>query len=91
MSRPRLQVTPHLSYAEIIERYETCSDSKLKIYWQTILLLSQPDPYLSVEQVAETVKLSNDWVRKLVNRYNRLGPVGLTGKRLSLRQQETHI
>ncbi len=46
MSRPRLQVTPHLSYAEIIERYETCSDSKLKTYWQTILLLSQQDPYL---------------------------------------------
>lgn len=80
MSRPRLKVTPHLSYPEITHHYETCCDDRVKTYWQTILLLSQKDPELSVEQVANIVQLSTDWVRKLVHRYNRLGPAGLTGQ-----------
>lgn len=81
MSRPRLQVAPYLSYAEIQKQYASCGDDRIKIYWQTILLLSQQDPALSVEEVAARVEFSTDWVRKLVNRYNRLGPAGLAGKR----------
>ena len=83
MSRPRLQVASHLSYAEITEQYETCCDEKIKAYWQIIRLLSQQTPYLSVQQVATTVQVSTDWVRKLVRRYNHFGPSGLNIKRLS--------
>jgi NADH/NAD ratio-sensing transcriptional regulator Rex len=80
MSRSRIQVTPHLSPTEITQRYKTCSNDRIKIYWQVILLLSQSDPYLSVEEVANTVQLSTDWVRKLVRRYNHFGAAGLTGE-----------
>jgi NADH/NAD ratio-sensing transcriptional regulator Rex len=80
MSRSRIQVTPHLSHAEITQRYKTCSNDRIKTYWQAILLLSQDDPYLSVEEVANTVHLSTDWVRKLVHRYNHFGAAGLTGE-----------
>ncbi len=80
MSRSRIQVTPHLSHAEIKQQYEMCSNNRIKTYWQAILLLSQNEPYLSVEEVANTVNLSTDWVRKLVRRYNHFGAAGLTGE-----------
>ncbi|MBL1178238.1 helix-turn-helix domain-containing protein [Pantanalinema sp. GBBB05] len=86
MSRPHLQVASHLSYTEITRQYETCCNDQIKTYWQMIRLLSQQDPCLSVKEVADRVQFSTDWVRKLVNRYNRLGPIGLTGKRLSQHQ-----
>lgn len=79
MCRPRLQIIPHLSYTELLKQYENCSDDKFKVYWLAIFLLTQPDPILSVEQVAETVQFSTDWVRKLAHRYNRFGPAALTG------------
>lgn len=77
MTRPRIQIIPHLNYAELIRRYETCEDPKTKTYWLAIQLLSQPETPLTVEQVAETLGFSADWVRKLARRYNRLGPVGI--------------
>jgi hypothetical protein len=80
MPRSRIQVSPHLSHTEITKRYEMCSDDRIKTYWQAILLLSQTDPYLSVEEFANTVHLSIDWVRKLVRRYNHFGAAGLTGE-----------
>lgn len=88
MSRPRLQVVSHLNRAEILQKYEMCLDSRVKTYWLTIYLLSQDDPILSVEQVAEKVHLSTDWVRKLVHRYNRLGPTGLTSNLQQFRKQQ---
>ena len=80
MARSRIQITPHLSDTEITQRYKTCSNDRIRIYWQVILLLSQKDPYLTVEEVANTVHLSTDWVRKLVRRYNYFGAAGLTGE-----------
>ncbi|MBD3884883.1 helix-turn-helix domain-containing protein [Phormidium tenue FACHB-886] len=77
MSRPRIQITPHLDYAELIQRYQNCQNPKVKNYWLVIQLLSQPDTPLTAEQVAERLGLSTDWVRKLAHRYNRLGPDGL--------------
>lgn len=89
MSRPRLKVAPYLSYAEIKQQYESCCEDRLKNYWQIIYLLSQEDPALSVEEVADRVQFSTDWIRKLVHRYNRLGPAGLTGKRLPKNRQKS--
>jgi hypothetical protein len=86
MARARIQIAPHLNQAELVQNYEECQDSKAKSYWQVILLLNQPSPCLSVEQVANTVGFSTDWVRKLVHRYNRLGPLGLTDRYQTLRR-----
>ncbi len=90
MCRPRLQIVPHLSHTELIKQYETCCDDRVKAYWLTICLLSQPDPVLSVEQVAETVQFSTDWVRKLAHRYNRFGPAALTGQFQRRRKPRSH-
>lgn len=78
MSRHRLQIIPHLDYAELTRRYEMCRSSKTKSYWLAIKLLSYSEEIMTVEQVAEAVGFSADWVRKLAHRYNRLGPVSLT-------------
>lgn len=86
MSRPRIQIAPYLSDAELTQRYETCQNTKVKGYWQAILLLSQQNPYLSVKQVADTVGFSADWVRKLAHRYNRLGAKGIAAQPRSLRE-----
>ena len=88
MSRPRLQVAAHLNRVEILQMYETCLDRRVKTYWLAIYLLTQDDPVLSVEQVAERVKLSKDWIRKLVHRYNRLGALGLTNTFRQTRKQK---
>lgn len=87
MSRPRLQVVSHLSYAELVQRYETCQDARTKAYWQTILLLSQQNPCLSVEEVATSMQFSTDWVRKIAHRYNQLGPTVFTENYRQLRKR----
>ena len=87
MSRPRLQVAAHLNRSEILQKYESCSDSRIKSYWLAIYLLTQDDPVLSIEQVAGRVNLSKDWIRKLVHRYNRLGVPGLAN---TIRQTRKH-
>lgn len=63
MASTRILVTPHVSQTEIIQCYQTCSSDCIKIYWQVILLLSQSEPSLTIEEVAHTVHLSTDWVR----------------------------
>ena len=83
MSRPRIQIASCLDYSEITRRYETCQHPKEKKYWLTIHLLSHPDEPMTVEQVAETLGFSTDWVRKVARRYNRLGASAFTHRSLS--------
>ena len=78
MSRSRIQIAPHLNYYQLTQRYEQCLDPKKKNYWLAILLLSHPDIPMTVEQVAEVIGFSTDWIRKLAGRYNRLGPERLS-------------
>lgn len=77
MSRCSLQVTPHLDYAALTRRVQECQDPIEKNRWLAILLLSQPDPSMTTQQVAQMLHYSADWVRKQVQRYNRLGADGL--------------
>ena len=74
MPRTRIQIIPHLDYAELTERYRRCQDVKEQRRWLVICLLSQPDHPRKVEQVAEITGVSTDWVRKIARRYNTLGP-----------------
>jgi hypothetical protein len=82
MSRPRIQIAPQLEYSEITRRYEMCQHPKEKKYWLTIQLLSQPEEPMTVEQVAEVLGFSSDWVRKVARRYNRLGASAFVHKAL---------
>jgi hypothetical protein len=87
VARPRIQITPHLSNTEISQRYEDCQDEKVKNYWLAIQLLSDPNAPMPVEQVAEIVGFSADWIRKLARRYNRLGPAALVEDRHHRREK----
>ena len=87
MSRPRLQIVPHLDYTELTHYVETCQNPKIKNYWLAIQLLSHPTSPMTVEQVAEKLGYSTDWVRKLAGRYNRLGLNALLESRQSERRR----
>ena len=76
MPRPHLQILPHLDHPELTQRYRECTDPRTKSHWLVIRLLSDLDTPMTVEQVAAILGFSPDWVRKLVGRYNRLGPEG---------------
>jgi hypothetical protein len=78
MPRPRIKIAPHLDYAELTQRYETCDNPRVKNYWLAIQLLSDPDSPMLAEQVAQHMGCSVDWIRKLAGRYNRLGPSALS-------------
>lgn len=87
MPRPRIQIVPHLTYTEVTHCVETCQNPKIKNYWLAIQLLSHPTEPMTVEQVAERLGYSTDWVRKLAGRYNRLGPISLLEARQSERRK----
>jgi transposase len=77
MPRHRVQITSHLSYEEITQRYQQCSDAKEKTRWLVIRLLSQPQHSRRVEEVAELSGFSCAWVRQIARRYNQRGAEGL--------------
>ena len=77
MPRTRIDIIPHLNYAELTQRYRRCRDVKERTRWLVIRLLSRPGNPMKVEQVAEITGLSADWVRKIARRYNATGPEGI--------------
>lgn len=89
MSRPRIQIAPHLDELELAQCYETCQNPKIKTYWLAIQLLSRSDEPMTVEQVAKKLEFSTDWVRKLAGRYNRLGPSGLSEDSHQIRKKQS--
>lgn len=64
-------VVAHLSVPELRERFRVCDHAIEKIHWQAILLRTQGR---STTEVAEICGYRPDWVRRLVRRYNALGP-----------------
>lgn len=87
MSRPRIQILPHLNELELAQYYEACQNPKIKTYWLAIQLLSRSDEPMTVEQVAKKLDFSTDWVRKLAGRYNRLGPSALSESNHQIRKK----
>lgn len=77
MPRARIEIVPHLDYAELTQRYRRCRDVKERTRWLVIRLLSRPGNPMKVEQVAEITGLSPDWVRKIARRYNHNGADGI--------------
>jgi transposase len=67
-------VEPHLTVSELLERFRSCDDAGEKTHWQVILLRHQGR---STAEVAEICGYKADWVRRLVRRYNKVGPEGL--------------
>ncbi|MBB6097158.1 transposase [Deinobacterium chartae] len=76
MSRPLLQLQPHLTHEELTQRYRSCRDPKERSRWHAIWLLSGPDAP-APKVVARLTGYSVVWIRQLIHRYNEHGPEGL--------------
>lgn len=73
-----LMLPPHLSSAEIEQRYRTCAGGVERLHWQIIWWLDQE---LRVPAVAKQLGYTEDWVRTIVHRYIDDGPAGLRDRR----------
>ena len=73
-----LSVPPHLTSAELTQRYRACADGVEKLHWQIIWLLDQGH---HVPAVAVQLGSTQDWVRTIVHRYIDDGPNGLKDRR----------
>jgi transposase len=76
-----LRPVEHLSYEEVTKRYRTCSDARIKTWWQIIWLMSKPGERVTVNQAAAMVGCHPNSARMVVRRYNDEGPDGLMDKR----------
>lgn len=68
------ELTQHLPVEEIELRFRKCRDACVKSRWQAIWLRMRGK---STTEVSELISCKPDWVRRLVRRWNALGPEGL--------------
>ena len=73
-----IEIAPHLSVAELAERYRRCSDAVERSHCQIIWLLAQGRSTL---EVAEVSSYSRNWIYELVRSYNQQGPEALVDYR----------
>jgi transposase len=75
------KIIEHLSLADLQERYQQSTDVVEANHWQIIWWLACSK---RVSEVAILTGKSENWIRELARRYNRLGPTGLADKRKTL-------
>lgn len=75
-----LKLPPHLSSAEIKDRYRACTDAVERTHWQIICRLDQGQ---HIPAVAAELGYTEGWVRTIVHRYIDDAADGLTDRRRS--------
>ena len=73
-----LTIGPHLTPAELCERYRAATDAGLRGRYQRLCLLASGR---RAKDVAGIVGYTAEWVRDLARRYNQLRPGGLADGR----------
>jgi transposase len=73
-------IKPHLSAAQLENRYETAGDPIAKSHFHALWLLSAG---FEIDEVAEILSFSTRWVQMLVKRYNEGGPDRLGDQRIN--------
>jgi transposase len=73
-------IKPHLSAAELEQRYKTASEPIAKSHCHALWLLSQG---YGIDETAEILSFSTRWVRILIKRYNAGGPERLGDQRVN--------
>lgn len=68
------EVAPHLTVAELGERFRSCKNGVEKVHWQALWLRAQGR---GTTEVADICGYKRDWVHRLVSRYNAEGPDAL--------------
>jgi transposase len=74
----RISLKAHLSVEQIETCYRKAKDAVERSHWQIIWLLAQGK---TAQQIAEVTDYSYDWIRCIVQRYNRQGPQGVGDRR----------
>jgi transposase len=75
---PKLRLEPHLSTAELQQRYRAARDAAQARRWQALWLCSQNQP---IGTLATMVGLHRNSVRALIKRYNAIGPTAVDDAR----------
>ena len=90
-----LEISQHLSHEEIHRRFRSCKNIHERERWHALSLLTNPNQPTTPEKVAAAIGRTPDSIRKIVHRYNRQGPEGLTdhrkahsGRKLILNDQQ---
>ena len=73
-----IQLIEHLTQAELEQRYRQAQGGVERSHWQMLWLLSSGK---RVPKVAAVRGYCQDWVRKLVRRYNAVGQAAVSDKR----------
>ena len=73
-----LQVSAHLTPAELLARFKQCQDADERLRWQAVLLKSEGR---SAVDIADVCKRREDWVRRTVRAFNERGPDAMTDRR----------
>jgi transposase len=77
----RITVVPHLSPAELEQRYRKASDSVERTHFQILWQIARG---ARTEAVAEMTGYTSGWIRRLVRRYNSGGPQAMGDRRHQL-------
>jgi transposase len=73
-----LIASPHLSVAELEQRYRHERDPVARSHWQIVWLRARGQPPAAI---AEMTGYCIDWVRTIIHRYNDGGPAALGDRR----------
>ncbi len=77
MARP-LMLPPHLTLAELAQRYRRSDDAVARSQWQILWLLAGG---ASTVEVARVTTYSPNWIREIARRYREAGPAGIGDRR----------
>ncbi len=74
----RIHLEPHLSTAELEQRYRQAKEGIVRGWWQILWLLSRGQ---TATEIAESTGYSRYWIGQLAKRYNAQGPAGMCDRR----------
>src|ERR1041385_1479447 len=78
MGQRGIEVSPHLEADELRQRYKAAADAGNARRWQVLWLITQGR---STKEAAEVAGINERSVRRIVARYNRVGPDGVEDRR----------
>src|SRR5262245_57120158 len=73
-----ITLQPHLTSAELEDRYRGAKEPNERSWWQILWLLSQGR---SGRDVAAVTRYSPYWIGQIAKRYNTEGPAGMHNRR----------
>ncbi|MCB9681826.1 MAG: winged helix-turn-helix domain-containing protein [Alphaproteobacteria bacterium] len=76
----KLEVAPHLTQAELDQRFFACRDPDERLRLQAVMLKMEG---WSTENIARACRCRPDWVRRTVRKFNAGGPEALADGRRS--------